>query len=70
MKRFYDEIGVRTLAIYVDRATRAAGSLGAVGIPTTLLIDRQGREIGRRTGPAEWDGPEAVRLIAGYAQER
>ena len=23
-------------------------------------------EIGRRTGPAEWDGPEAVRMIASY----
>ncbi|MBI2754337.1 MAG: TlpA family protein disulfide reductase [Betaproteobacteria bacterium] len=70
VRRFYDEVGVRALAIYVDPAMRATGSLGAVGVPTTLLIDRQGREIGRRTGPAEWDGPEAVRLIASYAQKR
>ena len=66
VKRFYDEIGIRALAIYVDPATRATASLAIVGVPTTLLIDRQGREIGRRTGPAEWDGPEAVRMIAGY----
>jgi len=63
---FYDEIGIRSLAIYVDRATRATGSLGVVGIPTTLLVDRRGREIARRTGPAEWDGPEAVRVITAH----
>lgn len=66
VKRFYKEIGIRSLGIYVDPGSRVLGSLGLVGIPTTLLIDRQGREIGRRTGPAEWDGPEAVRLIEGY----
>ena len=66
VKRFYDEIGIRALAIYVDPATRATASLAIVGVPTTLLIDRQGREIGRRTGPAEWDGPETGRMIARY----
>jgi hypothetical protein len=28
-----------------------------------LLIDREGREIGRLLGPAEWDGEDAKRLI-------
>ena len=66
VKQFYDELGIRSLAIYVDRSMRATGTLGAVGLPTTLLIDAEGREIGRRIGPAEWDGPEAVRLITGH----
>ena len=69
VKKFYDEIGIRSLGIYVDPASRAMGSLGLVGIPTTVLIDRQGREIGRRTGPAEWDGAEAVRMFEGYLNE-
>jgi thiol-disulfide isomerase/thioredoxin len=69
VKRFYEEIGVRSLAIYIDATTRASASLGTVGVPTTLLIDRQGREIGRRTGPAEWDGPQAVRMIEEYVKE-
>ena len=69
VKKFYDEIGIRSLGIYVDPASRAMGSLGLVGIPTTLLVDRQGREIGRRTGPAEWDGAEAVRMFEEYVNE-
>lgn len=66
VRRFYDEIGIRALSVFVDPSTRAAASLGIVGIPATLLIDREGREIGRRVGPAQWDGPEAVRSISGY----
>ena len=66
VKQFYDEIGIRSLAVYVDPASRAMAALGLIGIPTTLLIDRQGREIGRRTGPAQWDGAEAVRMIEGH----
>lgn len=63
VKGFYDEIGVRSLAHYVDPTMRATAALGAMGVPTTLLIDRQGREIGRHTGPVQWDGPEAMRTI-------
>ena len=60
---FYDEIGIRALPIYVDATAPASASLGVVGIPTTLLVDRQGREIARRAGAAQWDGPVAVRAI-------
>lgn len=63
VKRFYDEIGIRSLALYVDPTMRATATLGAMGVPTTLLIDRQGREIGRHTGPAQWDGPDVERKI-------
>lgn len=57
---FYDEIGIKHLARYIDGSGKAAGQLAAVGLPTTLLIDREGREIGRHVGPAEWDAPAMV----------
>lgn len=66
VKSFYDEVGVRSLAVYVDPAMRVTGALGTVGVPTTPLVDRDGREVGRHTGPARWDGPEAVSMIEGY----
>ena len=65
VKRFYDEIGIRSLAIYVDPGMRAAGQLATPGVPTTLLIDREGRELGRHAGPAQWDSPQALRVISG-----
>jgi len=70
VKRFYDEMGIRSLAIYVDSTMRATSALAALGIPTTLLVDAEGREIGRRTGPAQWDGPDAVRVIKAYLERK
>ncbi len=65
VRRFYDEIGIRVLAIYVDSSVEATGKLRTVGIPTTLLIDREGRERWRKAGPAEWDSPEIIESLRG-----
>lgn len=35
----------------------------AVGMPTSVLIDGQGCEIGNMAGPAEWDSEDAIKLI-------
>lgn len=63
VRQFYEEMGIRHLAIYVDPTAKASRELAAVGIPTTLLIDREGRELARLTGPAEWDAPEMVAFL-------
>ena len=65
VRRFYDETGVRALAIYVDSSLEATSKLRTVGIPTTLLIDREGRERWRKTGPAEWNSPEIIESLRG-----
>jgi len=62
-KKFLDEIKVESLGLYVDATARSATTLKAVGMPTTILIDAEGREIGRLVGPAEWDSSDAKRLI-------
>jgi len=33
------------------------------GLPTTVIYDRQGREVARLAGEAEWDSPEALALV-------
>jgi hypothetical protein len=40
-----------------------ASTLRAAGLPATLLLDTEGREVGRLLGPAEWDSEDAKRLI-------
>jgi thiol-disulfide isomerase/thioredoxin len=62
-KKFLDDIKVEKLGLYVDPSGRATSDLRVVGLPATLLIDAQGREVGRLLGPAEWDGEDAKRLI-------
>lgn len=65
VKKFFAEVGVTHLALNIDTSAMAMFTLGAVGLPMTLLIGRDGKEIGRLIGPAEWDAPEMVDFIRG-----
>jgi len=59
LKRF----GGAHLSTLADPNMALMAELGVTGLPSTLLIDRQGRELGRLIGPAEWDSPAAERLM-------
>jgi thiol-disulfide isomerase/thioredoxin len=63
IREFYAEVGLQHLGIYHDSKAAAGRVLRAPGLPTTLVIDREGREVGRVLGPAEWDSDEAVALL-------
>lgn len=62
-QKFLDSVHVKALKLYTDTTTRSGSALKAVGMPVTILIDPEGREIGRLTGPAEWDSQPAKDLI-------
>ena len=66
VKEFYKELGLQELAMYVDASGAAQRALNVLGLPTTLLLDRDGNEIGRLLGPAEWDSPEMVGFLREY----
>ena len=68
VRRFYDEIGIANLRMYVDKTMLSMTALRTVGLPTTILIDAQGRELGRLVGPAEWDDPEMVSFLRGFIE--
>lgn len=64
VRKFYQDIGVRHLALYIEQPSgQAFSALGIHGIPATLLIDREGREVGRRLGVADWAAPEMLELF-------
>lgn len=63
VREFFNRNGIRHLAVYVDPTMRAQSTLTTFGLPTTILIDKQGRERGRLVGPAEWDDASAADLV-------
>ncbi len=63
VRKFYAEIGIRNLAMYVDKSGSTVRQLRGVGLPVTLLIDRGGYEFARMMGPAEWDAPPIAELL-------
>jgi len=60
---FLAETGATHLPLYTEPSSKLFAALKAVGMPTTLVLDRDGREIGRLVGPADWSSPEAKRVI-------
>jgi thiol-disulfide isomerase/thioredoxin len=63
VRRFYEEIGIRHLDMYLAEDIRAMAALAVIGLPTTILIGGQGLELGRQVGPAEWDSAENTALF-------
>jgi thiol-disulfide isomerase/thioredoxin len=65
--RYLSEVGIKNLAYYDDPSTNVFQELKrvgrAVGLPTSILIDRAGCEIGYLAGPAEWSSEVAITLV-------
>lgn len=66
-KAWLKEVGISKLAYFADPQAKVFQDLKeigrAFGMPTTMLLDRQGCEIGTIAGPAEWASEDAVKLI-------
>ena len=62
-RKFLAGIKAEKLGVYADPTAKEGLTLKVIGMPTSILIDKEGREIGRLIGPANWDSPEAKRLI-------
>ena len=60
---FYKEEGIENLKIFHDKSTKSGLYAKATGLPFTLLIDREGKEVGRKDGPWEWDSNEVLEII-------
>nr|WP_207456884.1 TlpA disulfide reductase family protein [Azospirillum sp. SYSU D00513] len=60
---FYEKTGINNLKRYYDTPSASMRALTLRGLPTTLLIDAQGRELGRIEGAVEWDSPEVVEFL-------
>jgi thiol-disulfide isomerase/thioredoxin len=66
-KAFLKDVGATHLGYYADASAKSFQDLKSIGrafgMPTTLLVDPHGCEIGTIAGPADWASPDAVKLI-------
>jgi thiol-disulfide isomerase/thioredoxin len=65
---FLKDAGVSHLAYFSDQSAKVFQELKmagkAFGMPTTLIVDRNGCEIGEMAGPAEWASADGVKLVS------
>jgi thiol-disulfide isomerase/thioredoxin len=67
---FLKETGVANLVAYVEPEGKSLAALQAIGLPATILIDRQGQEAARLLGPADWASPEAQTMVRALMAEK
>ena len=63
IQKFFAEAGVEGLPVLRDERQSLARQMGVLGLPVSVILDREGREVARLIGDAEWDGPEAEAVI-------
>jgi thiol-disulfide isomerase/thioredoxin len=68
--RFLAKTPVQSLTFYLDEQKHLARAFEARGLPTTFIIDQDGRIRARLDGAAEWDSPEMATLLRSLAAGR
>jgi thiol-disulfide isomerase/thioredoxin len=68
---FYKDRKLAHLGIYFDKGRKAMQGLDVSLLPTSILVDPMGHELGRLEGDADWDMPEGIALMkAAIASQR
>lgn len=63
VRAFYGQVNITALPLYIDQTGASQRAFAVTGLPSTVLIDAEGRMVGRMVGPAEWDSAEAQALL-------
>lgn len=63
IQKFFTEIGVDNLPRHQDPKQALASQMGIFGLPITVLIDPEGREVARLRGDADWSSDSAKAVI-------
>src|SRR5215469_16817488 len=60
---FVAKLALKSVKIYIDPKSDVGHAFAVRGLPTSVLIDRDGRVLGRVEGAAEWDSPKILGLL-------
>ena len=63
VQSYFHEHDITGLPVLLDPHSAAAHAWNVHGIPASFIIDKQGREVARMDGAADWSTPAAARLI-------
>ena len=65
-RRYLEKQNLKHLPAHRDEKRRLGLAFNQRLLPTSMLLDVQGREVGRLVGPADWTSPQAKALIGRY----
>ncbi len=60
---FYKQKSIKNLTIAIDPQSTLIQAMQIKGLPSTVFINKDGQEVGRISGPIEWDDKKVVNLL-------
>lgn len=63
IRKFFDETGISNLPRHQDPKGALAKDMAVFGLPMTMILDREGQEIARLRGDADWSSDSAKAII-------
>jgi len=69
VEQFFREHALSGLEMFADKTSSGAHGFKLRGLPTSVLLDAEGRELGRLEGAADWSSPEALALVRFYLRK-
>ena len=70
MRAFFEETGIETLPLLRDPRQMLAREMAVMGLPVSVILDREGREIARMTGDADWHSDSARAIVGALLEAR
>lgn len=61
--KFFEEADITRLPTLRDPTSEFSRGMAVLGLPVTVILDPQGREVARLIGDAEWDSPDALAVL-------
>ena len=63
---FFNDLKIKNLDIYFDSPTTLAKKFGLRGIPTTILLNKDGLEFARIVGSINFENEEFIRWLSNF----
>jgi thiol-disulfide isomerase/thioredoxin len=63
VEAFFQQHGITGLPVLLDPRSAAVHAWHVRGLPTSLVVDKRGREVARLEGSADWSTPKAAEIV-------
>ncbi len=65
-KKFFDDLEIKNLKLYYDESVKLANSLSLIGLPTTILVNKNGEEFARILGSIDFEDKNFIEWLSSY----
>ena len=65
-KFFFEQLEIKNLKLYYDDSVKLANNFSLIGLPTTILINKEGEEFARILGAMDFENKTFIKWLSEY----